>query len=461
MLDLRESKRGVPNLGQHNNMYQKNDPYIYRCIYLWILSNITTCFIGLLSRLVVWSLYLAPWMDILTQTFIHGQLANSLWMPRSCFTTTKKGLLNTMYTYLLCIYMNMFYIQSSIGCLYDEHIISGFSMSSIVQMQLGIPNFKGGGTTREGPARRGVLRFSGEWQPQILFWTWKLCSFEQDKTPCWIMLNHSLLFEETHLEHLRKTVKGKFVDPQKRSEYQKTFHYAWLRNRVFRNGFFETGYHDAYTKGCLTSQMLVCVTQLNPIRWVVWPKITILHRSDKPKDSGVSGMKGLNGSSHRQKNACMKWIQYGVTVLHQFLYVRKENEWYKNPAAMFRQFPETPRGSNPKAIRRSWRPVLLKICCALPTSEVWLHLRRDFLGKVGFSDLLCIEKNLKDFFTSQWRSMVWWCMICCACIHLQIYTYIFMSTVCRFVSRPNARASAKFILHIVNYSTEGSSLPKL
>lgn len=53
-------------------------------------------------------------------------------------------------------------------------------MSSIVQMQLGIPNFKGGGTTREGPAKRGVLRFSGEWQSQILFWTWKLCSFKQE-----------------------------------------------------------------------------------------------------------------------------------------------------------------------------------------------------------------------------------------------------------------------------------------
>ena len=116
---------------------------------------------------------------------------------------------------------------------------------------------------------------------------------------------------------------------------------------------------------------------------------------------------------------------------------------------MFRQFPETPRGSNPKAIGRSWRPVLLKICCALPTSEVWLHLRRDFLGKVGFSYLLCIKtKKHKGFLHLSgglWYVDVWYVVL------VYIYKYIHIFSCLQYVGSfqdqmQELRPNSSFIL---------------
>lgn len=225
----------------------------------------------------------------------------------------------------------------------------------------------------------------------------------------------------------RKTAKGKFVDPQKEANIKQ--HPTMLGWEI---GLFEIGYHDAYTKGCLLLFFFSPeVNQPNAcLRDSVEPQITILHRSDKPKDSGVSGMKGLNGSSHHQKNACMKWIQYWqyvVTVLHQFLYVRKKTNGTKTQPQCSVNFLKhqgvpTLKPFAAPGVQCSWRFAALYQLRRY--SYTWGVIS---LEKWAF--LICCalkQKNIKDFYISvEVYGMLMSDMLCLYIVYIYKYIHIF------------------------------------
>lgn len=197
-------------------------------------------------------------------------------------------------------------------------------------------------------------------------------------------------------------------------------------------GLFEMGYHDPCNRG--RSFLIICFLPINQpakclLAWLIftpstglfWPKITVLRRSDKVKDAGVSRMvERTPGFIPSLKK--LAWNEYNVvTVLHSLFACwekTQEKPIVQNQLAIFHQFPETPSFQPPpKKSLDSWHPVLLKIYCALPTSEVWPHLRgTSFTWKSVISYLLFVN----DFYISLEVYGIFTYMIYCVCIKINI-----------------------------------------